>query len=131
MAVSLESRVPMLDRDVLEFAWTLPIEYLKDEKVGKKVLREVLYRYVPRDMMERPKKGFSIPIKKWLLDSELRDWAQALLDKDKIREQGILDPDVVEKIWTDFTVRGKYRVQLWYILMFQQWYENEFSGTKA
>jgi asparagine synthase (glutamine-hydrolysing) len=131
MAVSLESRVPMLDRDVLEFAWTLPIEYLKDEKVGKKVLREVLYRYVPRDMMERPKKGFSIPIKKWLLDSELRDWAQALLDKDKIREQGILDPDVVEKIWTDFTVRGKYRVQLWYILMFQQWYENEYKGGKS
>ncbi len=77
-------------------------------------------------MMERPKKGFSIPIKKWLLDSDLRDWAQALLDTDKIRQQGILDADVVEKIWTDFTERGIYRIQIWYILMFQQWYEKEY-----
>ncbi|MBP3277782.1 MAG: asparagine synthase (glutamine-hydrolyzing), partial [Butyrivibrio sp.] len=78
MAVSLETRVPMLDKDVVEFAWSLPIDYLRDDKVGKKVLRDVLYRYVPRDMMERPKKGFSIPISKWLLESELRDWAEGL-----------------------------------------------------
>jgi asparagine synthase (glutamine-hydrolysing) len=126
MAVSLETRVPMLDRDVVEFAWTLPVEYLREGKVGKKVLRDVLYRYVPRDMMERPKKGFSIPIEKWLLDPDLRDWAEELLDRDKIKEQGILDPDVVERIWTDFTERGIYRIQIWYILMFQQWYEEEY-----
>lgn len=126
MAVSLESRVPMLDRDVVEFAWTLPIEYLKDEKVGKKVLRDVLYRYVPSEMMERPKKGFSIPIAKWLADPEIRDWAEELLNPDKIRQQGILDPEVVRKIWTDFTDRGIYRIQIWYILMFQQWMQDEF-----
>ncbi len=126
MAVSLETRVPMLDRDVVDFAFSLPIEYLRDDKTGKKILRDVLYRYVPKEMMERPKKGFSIPISKWLLDSDLRQWAEELLDRDKIRQQGILDADVVHKIWTDFTTRGIYRVQIWYILMFQQWYEEEF-----
>ncbi|WP_026657501.1 asparagine synthase (glutamine-hydrolyzing) [Butyrivibrio sp. AC2005] len=126
MAVSLETRVPMLDKDVVEFAWTLPVEYLRDGNVGKQVLRDVLYRYVPREMMERPKKGFSIPIEKWLKESELRDWAEGLLNKEKIRQQGILDPDVVERIWTDFTEKGIYRIQIWYILMFQQWYEEEF-----
>ncbi|MBE5822934.1 MAG: asparagine synthase (glutamine-hydrolyzing) [Butyrivibrio sp.] len=126
MAVSLETRVPMLDKDVVDFAFSLPINYLRDDKTGKKILRDVLYRYVPREMMERPKKGFSIPISKWLLDSDLRQWAEGLLDRDKIRQQGILDADVVHKIWTDFTTRGIYRVQIWYILMFQQWYEEEF-----
>ncbi len=125
MAVSLETRVPMLDRDLVEFAWTLPIEYLREGKTGKLVLRDVLYKYVPKEMMERPKKGFGIPIDKWLLSGEVRDWAEALLDKKKIAEQGVLDPEVVEKIWTDFTERGIYRIEIWYILMFQQWYEKE------
>ena len=86
----------------------------------------MLYKYVPKEMVNRPKKGFSIPIDKWLLDDKIRQWAEALLDKNKIRQQGILDPDVVEKIWTDFTQRGIYRIQIWYILMFQQWYEKEY-----
>ena len=126
MAVSLETRVPMLDRDILEFAWSLPRNYLREGNVGKQVLRNVLYKYVPKEMVNRPKKGFSIPIDKWLLDDKIRQWAEALLDKNKIRQQGILDPDVVEKIWTDFTQRGIYRIQIWYILMFQQWYEKEY-----
>ncbi|SFP34747.1 asparagine synthase (glutamine-hydrolysing) [Butyrivibrio proteoclasticus] len=129
MAVSLETRVPMLDKDVVEFAWSLPIEYLRSDEQGKLVLRDVLYRYVPRDMMERPKKGFSIPISKWLLEKDIRDWAEALLDKDKIRQQGLLNPDVVEKIWRDFTDRGIYRIQIWYILMFQQWMETEYRNN--
>ena len=131
MAVSLETRVPMLDKDVVEFAWSLPIEYLKEDGTGKRILRDVLYRYVPKDMMDRPKKGFSIPISKWLLDDDLRSWAEELLDKKKIEEQGILDPDVVEKIWKDFTERGKYRIQIWYILMFQLWYETEGPCAKS
>lgn len=119
MAVSLETRVPMLDKDVVEFAWTLPINYEREGTVGKKVLRDVLYRYVPREMMERPKKGFSIPIEKWLLKGELREWAESLLDRKTIEQQGILNADVVRKIWTDFTERGEWRIQIWYILMFQ------------
>lgn len=121
MAVSLETRVPMLDKDVVEFAWTLPIEYKKKDGVGKKVLRDVLYRYVPKEMMERPKKGFSIPIMKWLKEPELREWAETLLDRKVIERQGILNPDVVEKIWKDFTEKDIWRIQIWYILMFQEW----------
>lgn len=127
MAVSLETRVPMLDRDLVEFAWTLPVEYLRQGDVGKQVLRDVLYKYVPKEMMDRPKKGFSIPIDKWLMDADLRDWAENLIDRKKLSEQGILDPDVVWKMWTDFTERGYYRIQIWYILMFQQWYEQEYK----
>ncbi|MBR1670956.1 MAG: asparagine synthase (glutamine-hydrolyzing) [Butyrivibrio sp.] len=129
MAVSLESRVPMLDKDILEFAFSLPTPYLRDEKTSKKVLRDVLYRYVPREMMDRPKKGFSIPIAKWLLEPDLRSWAEDLLDEKKVSQSGILDSDVVHKIWTDFTEKGIYRVQIWYILMFLEWYEDEYRHS--
>lgn len=125
MAVSLETRVPMLDRDVVEFAWTLPIEYKKQDGIGKLVLRDVLYRYVPKAMMDRPKKGFSIPITEWLKEPKLRAWAEALLDKDLVKKQGILDADVVWRIWTDFIENGNWRIQIWYILMFQSWYCEE------
>jgi len=128
MAVSLESRVPMLDKDVIEFAWTLPIEYLRDEKTGKNVLRNVLYRYVPKELMDRPKKGFSIPIDKWLLEDEkLKSWAKDLLDKKTIKEQGILDVDLVESIWNEFENGGEFKVQIWYILMFQQWMRDVYQ----
>lgn len=125
MAVSLETRVPMLDKDVVEFAWTLPIDYERGEGVGKKVLREVLYRYVPKEMMERPKKGFSIPIDKWLRESRLREWAEMLIDRKTLEQQGILDADVVWKMWTDFIDKGQWRIQIWYILMFQEWMMQE------
>lgn len=121
MAVSLETRVPMLDKDVVEFAWSLPIELKKDGITGKRVLREVLYRYVPREMLERPKKGFSIPIEKWLRQSDLREWAEALIHKKILEQQGILNAEVVWKIWEDFIYKGEWRIQIWYILMFQAW----------
>lgn len=121
MAVSLETRVPMLDKDVVEFAWTLPIDYKNGGGTGKRVLRDVLYRYVPKEMMERPKKGFSIPIRKWLREKELREWAEALIDRKTLITQGILNPDVVWKLWNDFIEKGEWRIQIWYILMFQQW----------
>lgn len=125
MAVSLETRVPMLDKDVVEFAWTLPIDYEREGLTGKKVLRDVLYRYVPKEMMERPKKGFSIPIEKWLLEPQLREWAESLIDRNVLKQQGILNPDVVWKIWSDFTDKGEWRIQIWYILMFQEWLARE------
>lgn len=126
MAVSLETRVPFLDRDVVEFAWTLPLEYLREKDTGKLVLRDVLYRYVPKEMMDRPKKGFSIPIRKWLReDPGLRSWAEELLDDTKIKRQGYLNAAVVRRIWEEFTESGIWRVQLWYILMFQAWLEME------
>jgi asparagine synthase (glutamine-hydrolysing) len=111
----------MLDRDVVEFAWTIPMEYKTNGTEGKLVLKDVLYRYVPKEMMDRPKKGFSIPITDWLRCSELRDWAEALLDKDVVKRQGILNPDEVWRIWRDFIDNGNWRIQIWYILMFQSW----------
>ena len=121
MAVSLETRVPMLDKDVVEFAWTLPIEFERQNGVGKRILRDVLYRYVPKEMMERPKKGFSIPIQKWLKEKELQEWAENLIDRKTLCQQGILDPDVVWKMWTDFIEKDEWRIQIWYVLMFQEW----------
>lgn len=122
MMVSLESRVPMLDKDVIEFAWTLPIEYLKDEKVGKKVLRDVLYRYVPKEMMERPKKGFSIPINSWLRnDPELRAWAESLIDPKTLDSQGYLNTKVVWQMWKDLIDKDIWRPEIWFVLVFQQW----------
>lgn len=121
MANSLETRVPMLDKDVVEFAWTLPIELKLGDGMGKQVLRDVLYRYVPKEMMNRPKKGFSVPVKKWLQEPELRKWAEDLINPELVRKQGLLDSETVQKIWEDFTVRKIWRAQIWYILMFQQW----------
>jgi asparagine synthase (glutamine-hydrolysing) len=121
MAVSLETRVPMLDRDVVEFAWTLPLQYRKQDGVTKKVLRDVLYKYVPRELMERPKKGFSIPLHKWLKEPELKSWAENLIDRQTLDRQGILDTDAVWKLWEDYLERDIWRVQIWYVLMFQEW----------
>ena len=121
MAVSLETRVPMLDKDVVEFAWTLPVEFERVNGMGKRILRDVLYRYVPKEMMERPKKGFSIPIQKWLREKELREWAENLIDRKTLIKQGLLDPDVVWRMWTDFIEKDEWRIQIWYVLMFQEW----------
>ncbi len=119
MAVSLETRVPLLDKDVVEFAWSLPIEYKQSEGVTKRVLRDILYKRLPKELMERPKKGFSIPIKSWILESELRQWAEELLNPAEIKRQGILNEEVVSYIWNDYVNNGVWRVQIWYLLMFQ------------
>lgn len=121
MAVSLESRIPMLDRDVVEFAWTLPLEYKYKDGITKKVLRNILYKYVPKELMDLPKRGFSIPISKWLKEPELREWAETLMDRKTLEQQGILDPDVVWFIWNDYINNNQWRIQIWYILMFQDW----------
>ena len=124
MAVSLETRVPMLDKDVVEFAWTIPMEYKKQGNEGKLVLRDVLYHYVPKKLMERPKKGFSIPIMDWLKEPALREWAESLIDRKLLEEQGILNPDEVWRIWKDYIEQDIWRIQIWYILMFQSWLNN-------
>lgn len=125
MAVSLETRVPMLDKDVVEFAWTIPMAYKKQGTEGKLVLKDVLYKYVPKEMMDRPKKGFAIPIMKWLKEPALREWAEALIDRKTLQQQGILNPDVVWRIWNDYIENDNWRIQIWYILMFQSWMATE------
>ena len=121
MAVSLETRVPMLDRDVVEFVWTLPLSFRQRDGVRKKVLRDILYRYVPRELMERPKKGFSIPLHRWLREKELREWAESLLAPSKIEQQGFFHTASVKKLWDDYITKNVWRPQIWYILMFQEW----------
>ena len=118
-AVGLQIRTPMLDKDVIEFAWSLPIAYKRNEEMGKLVLRDVLYRYVPRELMERPKQGFSVPIEKWLKEPALRSWAEQLISRETLLRQGILNPDVVHQIWDDFINQNHFVPQIWHILMFQ------------
>lgn len=122
MAVSLETRVPMLDKDVVEFAWTLPLSYRQSGGVSKKILRDILYRYVPRELMERPKKGFSIPLHLWLKQKELREWAESLLSPSLLTEQGLFDTAAVKKLWDDYIMKNVWRPQIWYILVFQEWW---------
>ena len=129
MAVSLETRVPMLDKDVVEFAWTLPLSYCVQNGVAKKVLRDILYKYVPRELVERPKTGFSIPLHRWLKEPKLRQWAEELMDRDLLVRQGFLNPDVVRRLWKDYTERNIWRVQIWYILIFQEWLR--YAGGKG
>ena len=124
MAVSLETRVPMLDKDVVEFAWTLPLSYRQQGGVSKKILRDILYRYVPRELMERPKKGFSIPLHQWLRQPGLREWAESLLDPALIERQGVLNRAAVGKLWNDYIMKDVWKPQIWYVLMFQEWMMN-------
>ncbi|MCR4989590.1 MAG: asparagine synthase (glutamine-hydrolyzing) [Lachnospiraceae bacterium] len=124
MAVSLETRVPMLDKDVVDFAWTLPVDYLYDRESGKgkKILRHILNKYVPNEITERPKKGFSIPIMEWLRnDKALKDWAESLIDPALIKKQGYLNENVIMNMWKDLINDGVWKPQIWYILMFQSW----------
>lgn len=121
MAVSLESRVPLLDRDVVEFALSLPLEYKYRDGIGKRVLRNILFRYVPENMMDRPKKGFSIPVARWLRDGALREWMEDLTDTSTIRRQGILDPVTIDKVKKDFLKYDTSADMMWWICVFQQW----------
>ena len=121
MAVSLETRVPMLDRDVVEFAWTLPLSYKQSGGVSKRVLRDILYGYVPHELMERPKKGFAIPLHCWLKQPGLREWAESLLEPSLLKEQGLLETAAVKKLWDDYIMRNVWRPQIWHVLMFQEW----------
>lgn len=118
MAVSLETRVPMLDKDVVEFAWSLPVSYKKQGNVTKKILRDILYQYVPKELVERPKTGFAIPLHKWLKQPGLREWAESLIDRKTIKDRALLNPDVVWMMWEDFIERDIWRQQIWHILMF-------------
>jgi asparagine synthase (glutamine-hydrolysing) len=123
MAVSLETRIPLLDHRVVEFAWRLPLIYKMRNKQSKWILRQVLNKYVPRNLVERPKMGFGIPIGSWI-KKELRSWAEALLDADRLKREGIFDPVAIRQKWMEH-VSGErdWHYYLWNILTFQAWFE--------
>lgn len=125
MANSLETRVPLLDHRIVELAWQMPLNYKIRNGDGKWLLKQVLYRHVPQDLIERPKMGFAIPLHEWLRTS-LKDWAEALLDEDLLKRQGYFHPLPIRKIWSEH-LSGKcnHQNQLWDILMFQAWIENQ------
>ena len=131
MSVSLESRAPFLDHELVEFAWALPERVLVREGQGKWILRQMLDRYVPRALVERPKAGFAIPVARWLR-TDLREWAEHLLDERTLHTQGYLDPEPVRRMWQEHC-SGKYDRQayLWNVLMFQAWLEVQAPASSS
>ncbi|MGC3895541.1 asparagine synthase (glutamine-hydrolyzing) [Pseudomonas urmiensis] len=125
MANSLETRIPILDHRVIELAWRLPMDMKVRAGKGKWILRETLYQHIPRELIERPKKGFSIPLGEWLR-GPLREWAASLIDDAILRQQGYFDAALIREVWQlHLSGKADRSRQLWSILMFQAWYQEQ------
>ncbi len=125
MGVSLETRVPLLDHRVVEFAWSLPLDYKVRGGVGKWPLREVLYRHVPRELIERPKMGFGIPLDDWLR-GPLRPWAETLLDEARLTREGYFYAEPIRQKWIEhLSGQRNWAPHLWSVLIFQAWLESD------
>ena len=123
MGASLETRAPFLDHRVVEFAWRLPPSVKVKNGQGKWILRRMLARFAPRELVDRGKRGFGVPLDVWL-QGPLRDWAEALLHERRLREEGFFQPQPIRRAWNEF-LNGNWRWKhrLWVILMFQAWRE--------
>jgi asparagine synthase (glutamine-hydrolysing) len=121
MATSLETRVPFLDHRVVAVSWQLPLNMKIRADQGKWALRQVLFKYVPRELIERPKSGFSIPLAQWLR-GPLRDWAESLLSEQRLIDEGYFHPSIVRTKWLDhLSGNTDNTASIWTVLMFQAW----------
>jgi len=125
MANSLETRVPILDHRLIELVWRIPLRQKIRDGRGKWLLRQILYRHLPKDLMERPKMGFGIPLDFWLR-GPLRDWCENLLNENRLRQEGYFQPALIRGMWAEHLSGEKnWCYHLWDVLMFQAWLQNE------
>jgi len=123
MGVSLETRIPFLDHHLFELAWRLPLSYKVSSGMGKKILREILYKYVPKAIVDRPKMGFGIPCADWLR-GDLKEWAGDLLQADRLKREGFFNEKAVQVLWREHqSGKRNWQASLWSVLMFQAWLE--------
>jgi asparagine synthase (glutamine-hydrolysing) len=131
MGVSLESRVPLLDHRLIEFAWRLPLNMKIQDNIGKGPLRRLLYKYVPKQLVDRPKRGFAVPVHEWLR-GPMRPWAENLLAESRLRDEGYFDPARIRQKWHEhLNGRHNWQPQLWGVLMFQAWLEQHRTLISA
>ena len=123
MTASLEGREPYLDHRLIEWAARLPDDYKYHNGEKKYILKEILHQYIPKEMMDRPKMGFAIPIANWL-QNDLRELVEEYINLNTIEKQGVFNVEYVEDIKRKFySGKKEYDVKMWYLLMFQMWYE--------
>ena len=125
MYVSLETRAPLLDHHLAQFAWSIPLDWKIDNKGGKKILREILYDFIPSNLVDRPKQGFGLPVNEWLR-GPLKDWALNLFDKKYLPNDGMIDGKLARHTLDEHikNIRN-WDYKLWPLLMWQQWNVNK------